>query len=171
MAVEEPLNKFEAGQLIRARREALGYTQTEVVENTTITVETYVSELENGKVSVGRSKHFPSLARFLKLSEDEIRSISPSAVFSLPDAPTSAPRRGPPIPPVVGPIEVTLDIPNELQELIDQYSDKAGFEALRNPKSVQMLALRRAYMGEEDELQTVDQWLDYFMDMRRWLPK
>jgi len=59
MAVKEVLDKFEAGQLLRQRREALRLTQEEVVNNTTIPVTTYLSELENGKVNVGRSKHFP----------------------------------------------------------------------------------------------------------------
>jgi len=59
MAVKEVLDKFEAGQLLRQRREALRLTQEEVVNNTTIPVTIYLSELENGKVNVGRSKHFP----------------------------------------------------------------------------------------------------------------
>jgi len=58
--------------------------------NTTIPVTTYLSELENGKVNVGRSKHFPSLATYLRLSEEDIRAINPSAVIEL-ARPTSAP--------------------------------------------------------------------------------
>lgn len=78
---------------------------------------------------------------------------------------------GSPIPPVVAPMEVEVEVPRELQQLIDQYGHQPGYEALKNRKTVQILAVRRAYMGEEDALQTVEDWRDYFLDMRRWLPK
>lgn len=90
MTMKEALNKFEAGALVKKRREERGLTQDDVVNNTTIPVATYVSELENGKVSVGRSKHFASLASYLKLSEADIRSISPGAVFEFQPTRTDA---------------------------------------------------------------------------------
>ena len=68
-------------------------------------------------------------------------------------------------------MDVIVEVPRELQGLIDKYGDQPGYEALKNHKTVQILAVRRAYMGEEDNLQTVEDWRDYFLDMRRWLPK
>lgn len=104
------LDKYAAGELLKKRREERGYTQEQVVENTTVPVAAYLSELENGKVHVGRSKHFPSLATFLRMSDDDIRSINPSAVISVagPDHSPARPRLRP--------------IPAELQEMIDEKS-------------------------------------------------
>ncbi len=99
MAAKDVLTKFEAGQLVRRRREELKLTQEDVVDNTTIPVTTYVSELENGKVSIGRSKHFPSLAKYLRLSEDDVRAINPSAVIELARPDAESPSPAAPVPP------------------------------------------------------------------------
>ena len=179
------------GEAIQERREVVGYAKqgeaaaasaklaAEHPEFFQAFSQQWLSRLEADQTGDAIKKAHPlrmmALAYLLKLDSAEFYERVGVAIATVPLrelSPAAAPtRRGPPIPPVVGPLEVTLDIPSELQELIDQYSDKAGFEALKNPKSIQMLALRRAYMGAEDDLQTVDQWLDYFMDMRRWLPK
>lgn len=77
------LDKFAAGELLRKKREQLGLTQEQVVEATTVPVAAYLSELENGKVNLARSKHFSSLAAHLRFTEEEIRSINPSAVITV----------------------------------------------------------------------------------------
>lgn len=149
--VNEALDKFEAGKLIQRRREQLGYTQDEVVENTTITVATYVSELENGKVSVGRSKHFASLAKYLKLSEDDIRAIQPGAVFSLnsesvsDDAPPKRPKRA---------------LPDSLLEAAKLYGGR--FPDLTEPTWQDYLNSFRPHGAVAD---TPEEWLDLYRDL------
>ena len=143
----EPLTAAQAGDLVRRRREGRGLTQDQLADSLNID-KSYISKLEGGVYHVARSKYFPRIAEALNLSEDDIRGINPSAVFSLPEDSASTPRRGPPIPPVVGPIDVALEIPNELQKLIDEYADRPGYEALKNRKSLQTLSVHRAYLGK-----------------------
>lgn len=101
----------EIGALLRTRREEKGLTQEQVVENTTVPTASYLSNLEAGKVNPARSKHFASMATFLRLSEEDIRTINPSAVISVtpPEPATPRPRLRP--------------IPAELQEMIDEKSE------------------------------------------------
>ncbi|KEF35513.1 hypothetical protein RDMS_01810 [Deinococcus sp. RL] len=100
-----PLTPQEAGGLLKERREAKGLTQEQVVDGTTVPSGSYLSNLESGKVNPGRSKHFPSLAAFLGLSEEEIRAINPSAVITLtPEPPAPSPR--------------PRSLPDELAEMI-----------------------------------------------------
>lgn len=75
-----------------------------------------------------------------------------------------------PVPPVVAPLDLPLVIPPELQQLIDEKADKPGYEALNSKKALQALTAQRAYLGAEDGPQTVDQWQEYFLSIRRWLP-
>lgn len=91
-----PLNKHDAGRLLKQRREERGLTQEQVVENTTVPNAGYLSNIESGNINPARTKHFPSLAVFLSLSEEDIRSINPSAVFEAPPPRrlTDAERRG-----------------------------------------------------------------------------
>ncbi|WP_407540263.1 hypothetical protein Q0M94_02360 [Deinococcus radiomollis] len=125
-------------------------------------------------IKKARPMMIAALAYLLKLDSAKFYDRVGIAIAPVPlreRGATSAFPNGSPIRPVVTPMEVTVEIPRELQDLIDQYGEQPGFEALKNHKSVQILAVRRAYMGEEDGLQTVEDWRDYFLDMRRWLPK
>ena len=138
----------------------------------------WLSRIEADSVGDAIKKARPmmiaSLAYLLKVDSTKFYDRVGVAIAPVPlteRGATPAFANGSPIRPVVAPLEVTVEIPRELQGLIDQYGDQPGFEALKNHKSVQILAVRRAYMGEEDGLQTVEDWRDYFLDMRRWLPK
>ena len=153
MAVKDVLDKFEAGKLIQARREKLEYTQTDVVENTTITVETYVSELENGKVSVGRSKHFPSLAKYLKLTDDEVMSINPGAVFVASEVTKAVDdRRTAERPPV----------PDSLLEAAKLYGGR--FPDLHQPAWQAYLSSFKPRGARAD---TPEEWLDLYRDLAK----
>lgn len=158
----ELLDKFAAGDLIRKRREDLGLTQEQVVEATTVPVAAYLSELENGKVSVGRSKHFPSLAKFLKLSEEDVRAISPAAVFEIP-----APRNGPPVSPRLPEAEVPLEIPSALQQMIDKHGD--DYPELHIEANLRALTSFYRYGGATDL--SPQEWFEVFTTNRRWLVK
>ena len=165
----ETLDKFAAGELIRKRREDKGLTQEQVVEATTVPVAAYLSELENGKVSVGRSKHFPSLASYLNLSEDDIRAINPSAVITVAaPEPASAPRRpGPPIPPVIPFRETPISVPRELLEMVEKHGD--AYPVLKTERMQRMLAAPRNFGGAEVGPQTAEDWFDYWMANKRFL--
>ncbi len=141
------LDKFAAGQLIKRRREELGLTQDQVVENTSIPVATYVSELENGKVNVARSKHFPSLARYLRLSQADIRAINPAAVFAPEDFSLE---------------DLLSELPESLQETVQEYGKRAP--DLLDPAWQQFLASMR-FRGERPE--TAEAWWDLYRDLIR----
>lgn len=174
MVMREALNKFEAGALIKRRREELGLTQDEVVENTTIPVATYVSELENGKVSVGRSKHFASLAKYLKLSENDIRAIQPGAVFEFPKAielSTHMELRDNAMDAVAPAGSVTLqtrqlDIPASLLEAAEIFGARPENALLRNPRVQQMLVQGMSF-GSGPE--TAEDWYDYFRSIKKYI--
>jgi repressor LexA len=84
MMVAEALSAVEAGALIRARRLTLHLTQEQVVERTGLSSQSYLSSFEKGRYHIGRSEHFPALARVLSLTDDQIKSINPLAVFEQP---------------------------------------------------------------------------------------
>lgn len=86
-----PLSKDEAGALLRRKRESLGLTQEQVVIEAGIPTITQLSEYENGKVSIARSKYFPILAGILNLTDEEVRSINPAAVFDAAKPPDPQP--------------------------------------------------------------------------------
>ncbi|WP_425145839.1 helix-turn-helix domain-containing protein [Deinococcus sp.] len=146
MAGDEALDKFQAGHLIRRRREALGYTQDDVVAQTSIPVSTYVSELENGKVSVGRSKHFPSLARFLRLSEADIRAINPSAVIEVRAA--DPPR----------------ELSPNLTRAAELYADRPRYAGFGTPAWLNYLNAFNFYDGQEPEPQG---WAELFLTLKQ----
>lgn len=79
------LSPVEAGGLLRRRREAKGLTQEQVAEVLNIKNPNYVSLLEKGKVSVGKSKYLSALVRLLGLDSDEVRSINPDMVLEMSD--------------------------------------------------------------------------------------
>lgn len=157
----ETLDKFAAGELIRKRREEKGLTQEQVVEATTVPVAAYLSELENGKVSVGRSKHFPSLAAYLGLSEDDVRAINPAAVITLaaPQPPSSALSAAAHYPDFE---EEEEPIEDALAEAVRLYGDLPDFEGLTDP------VMQRALQGIDfrQRPQTPQEWLAKFLKYR-----
>ena len=162
------LSKEDAGALLRTKREALRLTQEQVITEVGIPTITQLSEYENGKVSIARSKYFPGLARVLKLTEEDIRSINPSAVFdAAPSADDTPRRKGPPVPPVVPFRETPITIPRELQEMVEKHG--GDYPILRTAHMQRMLAAPRAHGGPEVGPQTAEDWFDYWMANKRFL--
>ncbi|GEM45333.1 helix-turn-helix domain-containing protein [Deinococcus cellulosilyticus] len=68
-----------AGEFIRQKREALGLTQRQLVEQTSLPDPEYLSNFERGIRHVGRSyKHFTSIAEALRLSPEEMIYLNPN---------------------------------------------------------------------------------------------
>lgn len=151
----------EAGQAMRRFRQRRGLTQEQVVEQSTVPTPQYLSALENGRHDIRNSDHFPSLAQVLGLSNDEIRELRPDLIWE--------DRPGPPIPPVVEPVELPLVIPDELQQVIDQYG--ANYPELRNTRTLRALTAIRREVGNGYGPQTAADWFEVFVANRRWFPK
>ena len=80
MAAEETssgMGAIDAGAFIKARRKALGMTQTQLVAATGLSGQNYLSAIESGKYHVGHSKYLRRIAAALGLSEAEIKAINP----------------------------------------------------------------------------------------------
>lgn len=156
------ISKEEAGAILRRCREALGLTQEQVIEQAGIPTITQLSEYETGKVSIARSKYLPKLASILKLSEDDVRAINPSAVFE-----AAPPRKGPPVPPVVPFRDTPVTIPRELQEMIDKHSGQ--YPMLLDPTIQRIIAAPRNFGGPDAGPQTAEDWFEYWMVTKRYI--
>lgn len=77
------LTPLQAGTFLRNRRNELGLTADQILGLTQIPHAPYLSQLEKGKTSVGNSKHFPALARVLRLTPEEIARINPDLLVSV----------------------------------------------------------------------------------------
>lgn len=162
-----PLNKHDAGRLLKQRREERGLTQEQVVENTTVPNAGYLSNIESGNINPARTKHFPSLAAFLSLSEEDIRSITPLAVFETPAS--RRPDIDPPgFPEPLYEVSDEIYMPEALKEAIDRFGDDPEYAGLRDPDTQREMALARGFRGGP---QTAGEWLSYFIDNKRWLTK
>lgn len=79
----DSLGAAEAGELLKRRREARSLTQDQLADLLSVD-KSYISKLEGGVYHPGRSKYLPRLASALNLSETDVRSINPAAVFEAP---------------------------------------------------------------------------------------
>jgi transcriptional regulator with XRE-family HTH domain len=155
------MNPVEAGELIRSRREARGLKQEQVAERLGINNPNYVSYLEKGKVNVARSKYFAPLARLLRLSEDDVRSINPDAIVSQYSEPESAEiETGD-----AGHVGADSRIPAGLLEAAEQFGTK--FPALTKRRVQEQLASARFFDGVGP--QTAAEWRDYYTSVARWV--
>lgn len=75
-------------------------------------------------------------------------------------------RRGPPIPPVVPFRETPVEIPDELQRMIDNNSDR--YPQLLDRTIQRIIAAPRNFGGPDNGPQTEDEWLEYWITNRRW---
>lgn len=74
------LSAKEAGKVIKDARERSGLTQEQVAERVQVD-KSYISKLEGGAHHAGRSKYLPALAWSVGLTDDELVSLNPVAVF------------------------------------------------------------------------------------------
>ncbi|WP_104989983.1 helix-turn-helix transcriptional regulator [Deinococcus sp. NW-56] len=72
----------ENGQLLKRRRLELGLTLTEVTARSTVPTVAYLGSLEAGRNNVAKSKHLPSLARALELSEGDLARVTGRPMLS-----------------------------------------------------------------------------------------
>lgn len=77
-----------------------------------------------------------------------------------------APRGGSPIPPVVPFRETPVNIPDELQRMIDNNADR--YPILRDPTIQRIIAAPRNFGGPANGPQTEEDWLEYWVTNRRW---
>lgn len=151
------LSKEEAGALLKKRREERGLTQEQVVDLSTVPNASYLSNIESGNVNPARSKHFPSIAAVLALSEFDIRSINPSAVF---DATLTAPE------PAGRAMRHFADRDNPIPDALKQAAELHGkrYPELLDPQWQAYLAGFRWRDGAPDD---PDAWLDLYRDLNR----
>lgn len=154
MAVEG-LSKEDAGRLIQKRRAEAGLTQDQLADQLGVD-KSYISKLEGGVHGVRGSKYLPRLAQILKLTEEDVRSINPAAIFNLEPAPhpASAAALGYDVP------DARPDIPDALQEAARLYGDNPAFSALRLPQWQELLA----NLPYKNGPRTAEEWLAAFVE-------
>jgi transcriptional regulator with XRE-family HTH domain len=161
----DALTPQEAGALIRKRRLERGMTQDQLVERTGLSSQSYLSALEKGRYHIGKSDHFPAVARELSLSEEDIRLINPAAVFASPAEVTIAKLMGAEkfIAGASKRISETppkIELSATLQAFIDKYA--TTFKELLEPRWQRWLA----NTDFRDEPETPEDWLAVFMYFR-----
>lgn len=124
-------------------------TQEQVVNLSTVPVAAYLSELENGKVSVARSSHFASLVTVLRLSEAEVKAINPAAIVKITTTANEAPAHQP-----------THQPTPELERMFRRYADID--EELNDPVWRWFLANLSI-----SEVATARDWYDVFSSLKR----
>lgn len=142
-----------------------GKTQAQIADEIGVD-RTYISQMANGKVSWTNSRYFPALTQALGMTEEQIRAVKPYAVIEM-TAPDPAPRRGPPVPPVVPFRETQITIPAELLQMVEKYGD--DYPVLKTVQMQRMLAAPRNFGGAEVGPQTAEDWFDYWMANKRFL--
>jgi len=143
----------QAGAFLKKRRLDLGYTADQILQITTVPHAPYLSQIEGGKPNPGRSKHFPSLARALRLTEDEIRRINPDLVVvasSEPQTPFQADR--------------LPDPPQSLKEAIKKYGGVVP--EFRDPDWIHRL---QVIQFRDHEVKDADGWLDIVRLLKKTL--
>ena len=149
-----------AGKLIQEHRKKRSLTQEQVVDRSTVPNAQYLSALENGRYDVRNSEHFKSLVQVLNLTVDDVRELNPDAVIEV-----STPAARGPIPPPYAPVDLPLEISPALQEVIDIHGDR--YPELHDQAALRKLTRHHFFDG--NEIETADQWLDFFLTVRRFL--
>lgn len=158
------------GHLIKERRLDLGLNRpafvTEMRRHGQEITPDYLNKLESGRAPLARASVEVREAIRAVLGWDADTWFEKTGLFS--PAATSG-RRPPPVPPVVDPIEMPLVIPDALQQMIDEHGGR--YSQLHNERALRILTAPRLFGGPTEGPQTADQWLDYFLMIRGYLPK
>lgn len=161
MATDDGLNAADAGALIRQRRKERGLTQEQLVERTGLSSQSYLSALEKGRYHIGRSEHFPAVARELNLREEDVRAISPGSVITLHRHPQpdqhSAASRGYRVPDAP-----LTPIPDELTEAAALFGGSPEFAGLREHRWQAWMAS----VPHRKRPATPGEWLDFYMRVK-----
>ena len=158
------LDSREAGAFIRQVLTDRGMQIQHLAAKTTVPDPDYLSNLLSGRINVGKSKHFASIARALDLNVEDIAYINPNLVVQV--VQQSAPG-APPVAPVVAFRDTPVVIPKELQQVIDEHGDR--YPELRDPTVQKIIAAPRNFGGPDNGPQTVEDWYEYFLLTRRYL--
>jgi transcriptional regulator with XRE-family HTH domain len=166
----DSLTPQEAGALIRQRRLERGLTQDQLVERTGLSSQSYLSALEKGRYHIGKSDHFPAVARELRLSEEDIRLINPSAVFATPsisdeevEIDYSASARGWKVPKQVPP-----PIPDALLDAVALYGDNTEFAGIKEYRWQRWMT----DSPHKKRPSTPEEWLGFYLSVKdRFNPK
>lgn len=153
----------DAGKLMQAHRKRMGLTQDQAAERSTVPTPQYLSALENGRYDVRNSEHFKSLVELYGLTPEQVQEINPSAVFIF-EAPKGG--RGP-VPPRLPPVEIPLEIPKNLQLMLDKHGD--DYPELHIEANLRALTSFYRYGGAATL--TPQEWFEVFTANRRWLVK
>lgn len=154
------LDAREAGKFLRDILEERGMQIQQLAEKTTVPDPDYLSNLLSGRVNVGKSKHFPSIARALGLNAEDVAYINPNLFVQV-----TSYGNGAPIPPVVRHADPLghIHVPQELEAALSKYGAALGI-----PKNIDLrhyIPRFEAGTGPETE----EDWQDWLMDNRRWL--
>lgn len=158
------LDSREAGAFLREILTERGMQIQQLAEKSTVSDPDYLSNLLSGRINVGRSKHFPSIARALGLNAEDVAYINPNLIVQVAPLPGNA---FPPVPPVVPFRETPITIPRELLEMVEKYGD--SYPVLKTEQMQRMLAAPRNFGGAEVGPQTAEDWFDYWMANKRFL--
>ncbi|THF88431.1 helix-turn-helix transcriptional regulator [Deinococcus sp. KSM4-11] len=159
------------GRLIRERRLDLGLKRpafvSEVAKHGQDMSPDYLNKIEAGTRALANAS--PELREAIRAvlgySREQWQELtglySPS-----PTAPATTYTGGSPIPPVVPHRDLPIEIPRELQEVIDQYGET--YPELHTPTMQRILIAPRNYGGPANGPQTAEQWFEYFLLTRRY---
>jgi len=158
------LDSREAGAFVRQVLIDRGMQIQQLAEKTTVPDPDYLSNLLSGRINIGKSKHFPSIARALGLNSEDIAYVNPNLIVQVIQerAPGS-----PDVPPVVPFRDTPVVIPKELQQVIDEHGDR--YPELKDPTIQRIIAAPRNFGGPDNGPQTVEDWYEYFLLTRRYL--
>lgn len=158
------LDSREAGAFLRQVIKDRGMEIQQVAEKAAVPSPEYLSTMLAGRINVGKSKHFPAIARALGLNAEDIAYINPNLVVQV--VQQTAPG-APPVAPVVPFRDTPVVIPKELQQVIDEHGDR--YPELRDPTIQKIIAAPRNFGGPDNGPQTAEDWYEYFLLTRRYL--
>jgi transcriptional regulator with XRE-family HTH domain len=147
------------GAQLRAFIRRAGKTQAKLADEIKADP-TYVSQMVNDKVSWVNSAYFGPIVSALGITPEEVKALNPTYVIEF----AVQPHRGP-VPPPRQPIDLPLEIPDALQQIIDLHAK--DYPELSDP--VKLRRLTGHHFSDGGQLETPGQWLDFFLSVRRFL--
>lgn len=162
-----PLKPAWAVAFKRRREEQVG-SQEELAIRADVS-QSLISQIERGVqnptgVSVERFRRLLEALNWSAKEFQEETGLMGGVSFPPADRPPDRPNLGPS---PLAPRELRLDLPPELEEMIERHS--AEYPELLLPYVQQTLAAPRNHGGAEVGPQTVNEWFAFFMQLQRWI--
>lgn len=149
----EPMSREEAGAYFKKLRTDRKLRLQDVVDGTTLPNVQYLSALEGGRYNPLNSEHFPSLAKFFRLSREEIERIRPGTIVEI--VAESAP-----VDSLTPPAPRRRSLPAALQQMIEEKQGLAP--ELADERWQQYLAGQRFSTGGA----TPERWWNLFLVLK-----